>query len=141
MIARRALALFAPAAVAVTALSPFAPAALLLFLPLAIGALALVPLWRRHLYALDNGAIYIKEGLLRPRLWIVPFGKAQTIGIRRSLLQRKLGLATVEIDTAGASVLRYPAIRDLEQGEADRLADRLLEEYRTARAGALRTMI
>jgi putative membrane protein len=116
----------------------FWPVALLALIPLiGIGA-AIVLLWRRHRYALTDRAIYIREGLFSPRLWIVPFEKAQTISLRRSLLQRRLGLATIEVDTAGASMFNYPAVRDLDLQSADMLAERLLQEYhrsRKARAG------
>ena len=137
-IARRSLSHLVPLILAALIAAIFWPVALIAVIPLSgIGA-AIVLLWRRHRYALTDRAIYIREGLFSPRLWIVPFEKAQTISLRRSLLQRRLGLATIEVDTAGASIFNYPAVRDLDLQSADMLAERLRQEYqrsRKARAG------
>jgi putative membrane protein len=133
MILRRSITVVLPVAAAIVAASFWRPLALLLLIPLPIIAAGFVLGWRRHRYVLAEGALYIGEGLIRPRLWIMPFGKAQTVSVRRTVLQRWLGLATVEVDTAGASAFRYPAVRDLEPADADRLAARLIDEYRSAR--------
>ncbi len=130
---RRFLSAILPLAAAVTFGSLFWPPAFLFLVPLIMMAAAVLLLWRRHRYALTGDALYIREGLLRPRLWILPFAKIQAIGVRRSPLQRKLGLATVDVDTAGASIFRAPAVRDLGSEAADALAADLLGRYRSAR--------
>jgi putative membrane protein len=135
-ILRRYLFAIIPLAAIAIAATFFQPLALLGLIPLAIGAAAVVVQWRRHRYVLRDGALYIAEGVFRHRLWIMPFDKAQTISVTRSPLQRRFGLATVEVDTAGASALRYPQICDLLAADADALAARLLSEYRQARAAA-----
>lgn len=135
-ILRRYLGAILPIAAVALAASFFHSGALLALVPLALGAGAVVIQWRRHRYALGDGALYIAEGLFRQRLWIMPYERAQTISVTRSPLQRRFGLATVEIDTAGASALRYLQIRDLLAPDADALAARLLSEYRRARTAA-----
>jgi putative membrane protein len=132
-ILRRCVGHILPLAMVAVGLSLFWPPALLALVLLAVGA-GLVPLqWRRHRYVLRERALYIAEGIFRHRLWIMPYEKAQTISVTRSPLQRRLGLATLEIDTAGASMFRYPQIRDVDAGTAEALAARLLEEFKQAR--------
>ena len=132
-ILRRCVGRIIPAAAIAVAISFFQPAALLALIPLAAAVGAVVLHWRRHRYLLRDGALYVAEGIFRYRLWIMPFDKAQTISVTRSPLQRWFGLATVDVDTAGASALRYPQIRDLTDADADALASRLLGEYHRAR--------
>lgn len=110
----------------------------LLIVPL---VLALIPLlmvvavlqWKRHRFAVTDRAILISNGLFDQRLWIIPFERAQTISISRSPLQRWLGLASVDVDTAGAGVFNYPVIADLDPESADALGDRLLQLHKSAR--------
>jgi putative membrane protein len=130
---RRYLSDLIPLALAALIASLVWRPALLFLIPLGLAAIIVIFGWRRHRYALTAGALYMAEGVFRHRLWIMPFGSAQTISLRRSPLQRKFGLATLEVDTAGASLFRYPAIRDLEADAAEALAARLLQEYRAAR--------
>ena len=92
--------------------------------------------WRRHGYALGETALFVTDGLLRRRVWTIPFERAQTLSVSRGPLQRGLGLATLLVDTAGAPLLRSPEIVDLDAGEAEALADRLLGLYYRARASA-----
>ena len=135
-ILRRYIGDILPLASIAVAVSLFRPVALLALIPLALGAGLVVLQWRRHRYVLRENAIYIAEGILRHRLWILPYGKAQTIRVTRSPLQRRFDLATVEIDTAGASLFRYPQVRDILADDADALAERLLKEYQQARLTA-----
>jgi len=90
--------------------------------------------WRKHGHALDEVALFVSGGLLRRRLWVVPFEKAQTIRLARGPLQRGLGLASLLVDTAGASTMRSPEMVDLDGDEADALALRLLELFHRRRA-------
>jgi putative membrane protein len=135
-IARRCLGHLLPLGLGAAAFALVWPLALLIVVPVAITAAAVVLQWRRHLYALTPSALYVAEGLLQPRLWIVPYENSQSISLTRSPLQRRLGLASLTVDTAGASIFRYPVIRDLEAPEAEALAAHLLDRYRaTRRAG------
>ncbi len=101
---------------------------------LVLGIFALLR-WRKHAHALGDRALFVSGGLFRRRLWIVPFEKAQTISVFRSPLQRRLRLATLLVDTAGASSLRTPEMADLDAGEADAMAERLLALFYRTRAG------
>jgi putative membrane protein len=88
--------------------------------------------WRRHAYLLVGDTLYVRGGLATRRLWIVPVARAQTISVRRSALQRRLRLATVLVDTAGATV-GAPRVLDIDLAEVDLLAARLLVLFNVAR--------
>jgi putative membrane protein len=92
--------------------------------------------WRKHGYALGERALFVSDGWLKRRLWIIPFDKAQTISVSRGPVQRRLRLATLLVDTAGASLLRLPEIVDLDAAEADELAGRLLGLFYRDRSAA-----
>lgn len=128
------LFLFALAGAAAVAIEPALalPAALLLGVA-GIAALRL----RKHHYAVGEQALFVSGGLLSRRLWIVPFEKLQTLSVTRSPLQRPLRLATLVVDTAGASAMRYPSIVDLDGADAEALAELLLRRFHERR-GSLR---
>ena len=90
--------------------------------------------WRRHGYALGERALFVTDGLLKRRIWVIPFGKAQTISVSRGPLQRRLRLASLLVDTAGAPSMRQPEIVDLDAAHADELAGRLLGLFYRDRA-------
>lgn len=113
-----------------------AAAALLLLLPLAVGAAALQ--WRHHRYCLTGEALHIRAGLLSRTLWVVPYERIQTIGIDQGPLQRLLGLATLVPDTAGASLLASAQIVNLPADAAMLLSGGLLDRHKQARARAKR---
>ena len=114
----------------------------MLFEPRAgIGAVVLLSLglfaalrWRKHAYALDDRALVVSGGLLKRRVWIIPFEKAQTISVGQGPVQRRLRLASLLVDTAGASAINTPEIVDLDAADAAPLADRLLGLFHQARS-------
>jgi putative membrane protein len=112
----------APALAAIAALSywlPFAPALLAALPLLAVGA----ALDRRfHRYGLEDGLLFVSRGVWRRRLWLVPVANIQSLSLSRGPIQRRLGLATLAIDTAGASMIDAPRIVDLRDGRAQALA-------------------
>jgi putative membrane protein len=83
----------------------------------------LVALERRfHRYALDEGLLFIERGVWRQTLWALPVANAQAVGVSRSWLQRRLGLATVTVDTAGAPLAGPARIVDVRLETARWLA-------------------
>ncbi len=104
-----------------------------LFLPFGYLALAGIVLfaihetfaWLHYRYALEGDLLFVTEGFLRQRLWIAPPSSAQTVTLRRSWLQRLLGLATVIIDTAGSSGVDPLSVKDLREERARELVARL----------------
>lgn len=80
-------------------------------LPVAVVALgALVYSWldliyRNFTYELDNREIIIRQGVVTRRTTVIPYAAIQDITSERSLGERMLGLATLEIETAGSAHL------------------------------------
>ncbi len=111
-----------PALLAILALSWWAPlaVALVALLPL----LAVVAALERHFhrYALDADMLFIARGVWRRRLWLVPLASVQSMSLGRGPIQRRLGLATLSIDTAGAPMINAPRIVDLPGEAAEALA-------------------
>lgn len=112
-----------------------------LFFPLAIGLLLLLPIPlavsllrpRFHGYALTDTCLNVRRGVLKQRDWTVPYGNIQSVTVARSVLQRRLGIATVRIDTAGGSGINGPDIHDVGEGEAVELAQSLVHRIDAAK--------
>jgi putative membrane protein len=121
-ILRSSAARLGPVTVAVLGLSLWRAEALLLLalLPLLVLAAALER--RHHLYALTDDLLFVARGVWRRRLWLVPLRNVQSLSLVRGPFQRRLGLATLAIDTAGASLLDSPRIVDLRGDAAEALA-------------------
>lgn len=113
LLAILAVAILVPPVLAAAALLPFA-----------LAAAMLARRFRR--YGIIGKVLHVHTGFLRRRQWMIPLGQIQGLRIRRSWLQRRLGLATLAIDTAGGSALDPPRILDLREGKARALAEALL---------------
>jgi putative membrane protein len=70
----------------------------------------------------------------RVTVW-VPLEKAQSLRLVEGPLQRRLGLATVHVDTAGRAL--HAALRDRDRSEADVALADLVGLARAARRTAL----
>lgn len=101
----------------------------LLIVPLLV-AVALLER-RFHRYALTDELLFIKRGVWKQQLWIVPAARTQTVRMTRTFVQRRLGLATLAFDTAGAPVLGGPQIVDIRLERARALADTLSARLRS----------
>jgi putative membrane protein len=94
--------------------------------------------WTRHYHSEADGALFVADGLMKRQMKIMPFGRLQAVSVVAGPIQRRLGLATVAVDTAGARSGRSLAIVDLDSAEAEALAERLVERFTVARrAGRL----
>ncbi len=99
------------------------------WLPEALWLLALSPAlvllasaqYRAHGYYFDGEAIVVQRGALWQRRWAVPLARAQSFSLSATYFQRRLGLVTLHLDTAGAMEMGGPAIRDLEQATGQAL--------------------
>ena len=105
---------------------------LLLTLPLTL-AVALLRR-RHHRYALAETSLLVSRGVLKRREWTVPYGNIQSVTLRRGPLQRRMGVTSVRIDTAGGSGLNGPHIHDLVHGDATELVRQLIQRVEAARA-------
>lgn len=94
-------------------------------------ALVLAPLCARArartlAWGLGPDAIFLRDGVLARRLACVRFEKFQSLSLARSPLDRRAGMATLALDTAGAGggELRF-VVPFLGLREASRLLRRL----------------
>ena len=81
--------------------------------------------YRNHGYAITDDTLYVRRGVLQQYIWIVPFERFQGFRVNGTLFQRRLGLRTVSVDTAGAGYFRYPRIVDLPANAAGTVNDTL----------------
>ncbi|MFB6092572.1 MAG: PH domain-containing protein [Haloquadratum sp.] len=116
------------------------------------GALAAVPIavwfaaatWRHRGHWLGETHVVTRNGVLRRETKIVPYYRVQTVIDSRTIFQRRLGLATVTVDTAGSLSIRGQdaAAVDVAGTRADELRDELearltraVDAYRAGRTG------
>jgi putative membrane protein len=64
----------------------------------------------RMAWALTDRAIAFRSGLVRHQMDVVPLAKIQVVSVRQSPFDRRGGMATVSVDTAGTSVFG-PSVR------------------------------
>jgi putative membrane protein len=106
--------------------TPLAMLATPLLLPLVVAALLAR---RHHRYLLSSGLLQVQRGVLSRTTWIAPVSRIQVLSLRRSWLQRRMGLATVLVDTVGAGGSDGPNIHDLRHDNSRELIDRLRRIY------------
>lgn len=115
--------------------------------PWGLAVLALLPLffararvWARHAgYSEESGLIAVREGWLDKRWRFAEVRKLQSLRLSQSPFDRRHGMASVHMDTAGASPFEPPLrIRYLPEAEARALRERLADAM-DARAIPART--
>ena len=77
--------------------------------------------FRNHGYALVDDMLYVRRGVFQHYIWAIPVSKFQVLYTTASIFQRRLGLSTVYVDTAGAGGFSTPEIIDIRQNDADNL--------------------
>ncbi len=89
---------------------------------------------RRTGYALTPAAVLYRSGSWVRRVSIVPFGKIQVVGLRQTPFDRRNEMASVQVDTAGATIGGHRvAIAYLDSDVAREVLHRLdTETSRTA---------
>ncbi len=107
------------ATLALLAFRPRVAWAPLLLLPLAYGWALLR--YRSLAYRVDGRLVMAQAGVLTRRQWLVPTAKVQSTVVRSSLFQRRLGLATLSLDTAGPGTRKVTVI-DLPVDDARSIA-------------------
>ncbi|WP_277211305.1 PH domain-containing protein [Isoptericola croceus] len=91
---------------------------------LLVWAVLLVPRQVRAIgYAERDDDLLIRKGILFRQLVVVPYGRMQFVDVEAGPLDRKLGIAKVQLHTAAAST--DAVIPGLAPDEAERLRDRL----------------
>ncbi len=96
---------------------------------LLIGGLVALQRWRRQGYLHDGDGLAVRSGLVGRRVDAFLFRKAQSVTVRRSPLERRSGLATLEIALASDTV----TVPYVDRGVACRLRDHILYTVETSR--------
>ncbi len=78
-----------------------------------------------HGFAFSSDTLYIRRGVLQQYIWIVPSERFQAFQVSGTIFQRRLGLRTVTVDTAGAGFIRFPHIVDLPAAQARAVTEQL----------------
>lgn len=84
-----------------------------------------------HRFAIHHDGLYVRRGVLRHYLWMIPINRYQVAYATDSLLQRRLNLKTLFVDTAGASAFAYPDVVDVEADAADDAVNTLYDQFHT----------
>ena len=106
----------------------------LLVLPLAGFAMAKKAAnkkWMNIGYSLGAKNLVITKGFWNRRTYAVEYFRFQNLMISESIFQRRWGLATLTVDTAGDKVVN-PRIVDLEREKAFQLRDNLHEKFKNS---------
>lgn len=89
--------------------------------------------WRSWRYAERVDDLLISRGVLWQAQTVVPYGRMQLVEVTSGPLERRFGLASVQLHTAAAAT--DAKIPGLAPGEAERLRDRLTELGEARSAG------
>jgi putative membrane protein len=100
----------------------------LLFLPLILYAAILR--YRYRGYAISDDKVIIKQGFWIQKTTVVQIKKIQTLNIKETFFQRRLGLASLYIDTASSSVIGDAKIVDIEKNDAIELMEELSYKFK-----------
>lgn len=108
---------------------PYAPAAAVLLLGL-YAMLVLAPRrYRAWGYAESEDELAVRRGVWTRTRTVVPFGRVQHIDVAQGPIERRFGLATLILHTAGTRGATV-ALPGLEQAEAERMRDRVRSKIR-----------
>ncbi|MDK1472322.1 PH domain-containing protein [Streptomyces sp. 549] len=106
---------------------------LLWLVPATWGWFALARNWRSWRYSERADDLLISRGVLWRELTVVPYGRMQLVEVTSGPLERRYGLARLQLHTAAAAT--DAAIPGLVPAEAERLRDRLTELGEARSAG------
>lgn len=88
--------------------------------------------YRNHGYALHDETLYVKRGVFKHYIWMLPVSKFQVLYSESSIFQRRLGLETVYVDTAGAGGWALPEIIDVRTEDAQMLIQQCYHRFQTS---------
>lgn len=96
---------------------------------LALGGVLVLPPRRYRAWAWGRTAseLHIASGLLVRRRTYVPFGRVQHLDVTQGPIERRFGLATLALHTAGTRAATV-ALPGLERATANRLRDTIRQE-------------
>ncbi len=81
--------------------------------------------WKNFFFQISDENFKIKQGVLRKEETLIPFDRIQSVQIKQNIIQQILGLAALQIDTAG-SAKKEVQISALNLAYAEELKDHLM---------------
>lgn len=99
----------------------------LILLVLIIGIIVGLRAWEyRHIwYEFDEGEFSFYQGIFKKQRTHIPYQKVQSVNATASLLQRIIGVCTVDIETAGGAHNQSTSIAYVKKDEAERIRQQL----------------
>lgn len=93
--------------------------------------------WRARTWELTDGGLVVRWGLLNRRRLTIPYEHIHTVSMNSALLERVIGLVTLDLDTGAATTEGDASkVRGLRAGEAEVLRAELFRRKRAACAPA-----
>lgn len=89
-------------------------------------------------YKLDDDEVRIERGVISKSYDSIPYARIQNVGIERSLLERILGISTVNIQTAGSTSHQMSAegnIPGVGKQVAEQVREAIMDQSRGKEAG------
>jgi len=87
--------------------------------------------YTHHGYTLSDDGLYIRRGVISRYIWVLPTEKQHVFYTTASIFQRRLGLKSYFVDTAGAAGYAYPEVVDVPADTADSSLYRLYDRFHT----------
>jgi putative membrane protein len=87
--------------------------------------------YRNHGYRITRDTLYIRKGIIRHHVWVIPIHRCQAFIAGSSFFQRRLGLKSFLVDTAGAGTFAYAEVDDVTSHEADQAIDDLYDYFQS----------
>lgn len=84
--------------------------------------------WQNIGYNIGENNIFTMKGFWLRTMYAVPYFRTQNLVISRSIFQRRWGLSSLTIDTAG-SILTNPKIIDMEEEKAEKLRTEVYTKF------------
>jgi len=84
--------------------------------------------WKNRGYFFENNTLFIKYGVIIKKINIISLNKIQLMKTRETFFQRRLGLATLILDTAAVSSRAETIIRDIDRDVAQQLFELINEK-------------
>jgi membrane protein YdbS with pleckstrin-like domain len=78
---------------------------------------------RRLAYQIRDHDLSLRSGVIRHRVETIPFSRVQHVGVGRGVIERSLGLATLELSSAGPDL----AVPGLSVADAERIKQAVAE--------------
>ncbi|SHH57596.1 PH domain-containing protein [Halobaculum gomorrense] len=103
-----------------------------------LGAGGSLARWYRFEYEVLGDRLVVRSGVLSRQEREIPLHRVQNVDVRRSVLQRALGLATVTVETAGGGSTEA-TLDAVGRDEADRLREELGRPGRRRDTGVAQT--